>query len=419
MTNLLPLSDLVRVRIERLADWLAVGVAVSLPWSTSATVVFIWLWLVASLAVLNFDSVRREIRSAAGGVPVLLWLLAALGTLWADVTWGERIAGLGGFDRLLCIPFLLAQFRRSERGNWVLYGFFVSVLGVLLLSWSLVIIPKLPWRAKMPGVPIKDYIFQSTEFLICAFALLGSVIDGYRTQKWHILLVSVALAAVFFANIVFVVTGRTALLVVPVLALLLGWRVSRWKGLLGAALSGCIIGLAVWHGSPYLRERLHNSMHELKTYQDSGAWNSTGVHLEFLKKSVRFVATAPVIGHGTGSISEQFRNAVVGETGAASVPSNNPHNQIFAVAIQLGLIGASVLLAMWFSHFMLFRGSGLAAWIGMIVVIESVVSSLVNSSLFDFSEGWLYVFGIGVAGGIVLRRQDFAMAGPSAHGHEK
>jgi O-antigen ligase len=413
MTNLLPLSDLVRVRIERLADWLAVGVAVSLPWSTSATAVFIALWFVARVAVLNFGSIRRELKSAAGGLPVLLWLLAALGTLWADVPWGERVAGLGGFDRLLCIPLLLAQFRRSERGNWVLYGLFASVLGVLLLSWGLVIIPKLPWRAKMPGVPVKDYILQSTEFLICAFVLLGSVFDGRRMQKWQTLLCSTALAALFLANIAFVVTGRTALLVVPVLALLLGWRVSRWKGLLGAALTGCIIGLSVWLGSSYLRERLHDSMSELQTYRDSGAWSSTGLHLEFLKKSLRFVATAPAIGHGTGSIAEQFRNAVVGETGAASYPSNNPHNQVFAVAIQLGLIGASILLAMWISHFMLFRGSGLAAWIGTIVVVESVVSSLVNSNLFDFSEGWLYVFGIGVAGGIVLRSRDLGMAEPS------
>jgi hypothetical protein len=177
---------------------------------------------------------------------------------------------------------------------------------------------------------------------------------------------------------------------------------------------GCIVGLAVWLGSPYLRQRLHDSMRELQTYQDSGAWSSTGLHIEFLRKSLRFVATAPAIGHGTGSISEQFRNAVVGETGVASYPSNNPHNQVFAVAIQLGLIGASVLLVMWISHFMLFRGSGHAAWIGMIIVSESVVSSLVNSSLFDFSEGWLYVFGVGVAGGMVLQGRDLGMARPSA-----
>jgi O-antigen ligase len=408
MKNFPVLPALVRFRIERLTDWLAVGVAVSLPWSTSVTGIFIALWLVTSLAVLDIDLVRRQLSSAAGGLPVLLWMLAALGTLWADVTWGERIAGLGGFNRLLCIPLLMAQFRRSTRGNSVVYGYFASVLGILLLSWAMVIIPNLPWQGKMPGVPVKDYISQSTEFLICAFILLGKAFDDGRTQKWRALL-WFALAALFLANIGFVVTGRTALLAVPVLALILGWRVFRWKGLLGAFLSGCIVGMVVWQASPYLRERLRDSISEFHAYNDNGTWSSTAVHLEFLKKSLRFIAAAPVIGHGTGSIAEQFRSAIVGETGAASVMSNNPHNQMFAVAIQLGLVGASILLAMWIAHFMLFRTGGLMGWIGTVIVTESAVSSLVNSSLFNFSEGWLYVFGVGVLGGTMLRSQDFAL----------
>jgi len=80
MKNLPTLSVNVRVRIERLADWLVVGVAISLPWSTSAAGIFISLWLVASLTAY-FSLIPRELTSAAGGLPVLLWLIAALGTL--------------------------------------------------------------------------------------------------------------------------------------------------------------------------------------------------------------------------------------------------------------------------------------------------------------------------------------------------
>ena len=65
----------------------------------------------------------------------------------------------------------------------------------------------------------------------------------------------------------------------------------------------------------------------------------------------------------------------------------------------------AVLLAMWAAHFMLFRGAGLVTWIGMIIVVQNVVSSLFNSHLFDFSQGWLYVFGVGVAGGTVLNKR--------------
>jgi O-antigen ligase len=409
MKSLPTVAALVRARTERLADWLAVGVGVLLPWSTTAAGIFIALWLIACLATLNVNLARREVKSAAGGLPVLLWLFALLGTLWADVTWSERFAGLGGFNRLLFIPILIAQFRYSGRGHWVLYGYLASVTLLLLVSWALVLLPGLSWRGRLTGLPVKDYIAQSAEFLICAFALLGSAIDRYRKQNWRDFVWSAALASLFLANIAFVVAGRTAYLTAPVLLLLLGWRISGLKGLLSALLLGCTASALVWLGSPYLRDRVKESMSDLHAYYERDAGRSTGIHLELLKKSLHFVATAPVTGHGTGSIAEQFRNAVAGETGVASLASDNPHNQIFAVAIQLGLIGAAVLLAMWIAHFMLFRGSGSTAWIGTVVVTETVMSSLVNSSLFNFSEGWLYVFGVGVIGGMTLRAQDFAL----------
>ena len=37
------------------------------------------------------------------------------------------------------------------------------------------------------------------------------------------------------------------------------------------------------------------------------------------------------------------------------------------------------------------------------VVLQNMFSSLFNSHLFDFHEGWMYVLGVGVAGGMVLR----------------
>jgi glycosyltransferase involved in cell wall biosynthesis len=40
-----------------------------------------------------------------------------------------------------------------------------------------------------------------------------------------------------------------------------------------------------------------------------------------------------------------------------------------------------------------------------------MVGSLFNSFLFDFTEGWLYVLGVGVAAGMVRRQLDAARAG--------
>ena len=84
------------------------------------------LLAVALLASLDVASVRRELMTPAGGLPVLLWASCRVGMLWADVEWSERFHGLRGYHKLLGIPLLLAHFRRSERVQWVIFAFLFS-----------------------------------------------------------------------------------------------------------------------------------------------------------------------------------------------------------------------------------------------------------------------------------------------------
>jgi O-antigen ligase len=356
---------------------------------------------------LSVDLLRREVATPAGGLPVALWLFAALGMFWADVSWSQRFGGLDGYDRLLVIPVLLAHFRRSDKGAYVLCGYLVSATFLMLSSWVFAIIPALWSYGKFYGVPVKDYILQSDEFLVCGFALVGAAGEYAARDKGRVAsALLLALGALFLANLAFVFTSRGSLVVAPFLIAALGWRRSGLKGLVLACAIAVVIAPVLWFGSPHLRDFVLQSVAELQGYFTSNAATSSGLHLEFLRKSIEIVEAAPIFGHGTGSIAEEFRRFATGDSGAAAVISINPHNQVFAVAIQIGSIGAFILAAMWIAHLLLFRGAGWAAWIGMVVVIENVVSSTTNSHLFDFSQGWLYVFGVGVAGGIVLKKKD-------------
>jgi hypothetical protein len=409
--------------LQRVADWLAVAVVVSLPWSTSVSVILIVLWLLAVLPTLAVADLRRELLTPAGGLPVLLWLLAAIGMLWADVPWAERIDGLGGFHRLLAIPLLLAQFRRSRCGPCACYGFLISATVLLVLSSVFAVLPSralahVPLfgaHVKAYGVPVKDYILQSGIFLICAFGLVGAACERWRDGGWRIPAMALGLAFCFLANIAFVATGRTTFAVAPLLAIVLGYRYFGWRGVtLAGIVAAALAGVALT-ASPYLHSRVMHSFTELRNYLNTDEVNSTGLHMEFLKKSAAIVEAAPIIGHGTGSIAAQFRLTASGDAGSASaVTTVNPHSQIFAVAIELGAVGAAVLLAMWAAHVLLFRGAGLMASIGTIVVVQNFLSSLVNSHLFDFGQGWLYVFGVGIVGGTVLRDAQKSPAVPSA-----
>jgi O-antigen ligase len=46
----------------------------------------------------------------------------------------------------------------------------------------------------------------------------------------------------------------------------------------------------------------------------------------------------------------------------------------------------------------------------LLVVVQNIFTSLFNSHIFDFHEGWMYVIGVGVAGGMVMKASGTAAA---------
>jgi hypothetical protein len=266
----------------------------------------------------------------------------------------------------------------------------------------------LTWRGpKGDGIAAHDDIFQSSVAVICGLGALGYAAKSTVKRHWQAVLMSTGVAAVFLSYFLFVsIFSRIVLGVAPVLTLLLGWRFGRLKGLLVAGLIAAAVSVAFWIVSPSLRERVHNSLDEFTEYSATNKATSIGQHLAFLTESLTIISSAPVIGHGTGAIANEYLKVTAGERGASAVPTINPHNQTFAVAIQLGLLGAVVLWSMWIAHLRLFRGRGAIGWIGTVIVIENIVSSTVHSHLFDAVHGWLYVFGVGVLGGMALRQRD-------------
>jgi O-antigen ligase len=396
-------------RLTRVADGLAVALAVSLPWSTSATSILAVLLLIALVPTLDLAALRTELTTPAGGMPVLLWIFGLMGMLWANAPLAERIDGLSSFHKLLVIPLLIVQFRRSGRGFWVLAGFLISCSVLLVLSWALVLLPGLSWRGKgsdrgFNGIPVKDYISQGVMFAICIFVLAERALQLWRSGRLGAAVALDVLALGFVANVLLVVTSRTAYVELSVL-LILFIALARfdWKRQVVLLAGASIFFTLCWLVSPHLRGNLTTLVDEIQTYSPDGVGTRASERLEYWRKSLYFLESAPIIGHGTGSIPEQFRRAAVGQSGVVAELSTNPHNQTLAVAIQLGLLGVVLLWSMWASHLWLFRGIGLAAYVGLAFVVQNLVGSLFNSHLFDFTHGWLYVVGVGVAGGMVRR----------------
>jgi O-antigen ligase len=395
-----------RTKLAIWADVLVVGIAVSLPWSTSATGILVGLWFFALLPVLRWDEICREILTPAGGLPVVLVLLGVAGMLWADVTLLERWKGLDSFLKLLAIPLLLVQFRHSGRGTWVFAGYLWSCVALLVVTAIVIAEPFLAAKLlHFDNVVVKNAATQSGEFVTCIFGLLYLMASTSRRKRWPWLLGSAAIVLAMLGSIFFFSTGRTALVTIFVLFVLLACKIRNVKKIAGLLAAAVVLGLIAWTSSPYLRERTQAVEGEVQKYEATNERTSTGERLEFWKKSAEFIKEAPVIGHGTGTIRALFENAAAGQTGAAGVAAANPHNQTLAIGIQLGVLGIAALWAMWVAHLLRFRGNDLAAWIGTLIVAQNVVGSLFNSHIFDFVQGWIYVVGVGVAGGAVVKNR--------------
>ena len=400
-----------RRRLGTFADWLAIASAVALPWSTTVTAVLIATWFVTLLGSWNIPERCGEQWTAAAALPLVLWGFGILGVLWAGVPWAERLASLNSFQKLFIVPFLALQFRDSHRGMCVLIGFLISSTLLLIVSWGLILLPDLAWRGRerMIGVPVKDYISQNTIFTLCIIGLAEGAFLAWQKGNRRGSLALVLLAAAFFANILYASVSRTALVALPVLLLLFAMRRLGWKSAAGLLIAMMLVLAAAWPTSSPLRARVTELFDVLLDHRPRPA-SPIEQRMEFWRKSLVIVSQAPVFGHGTGSIRAQFDLLAAGQSGMAGLSSANPHNQVLATAIQLGLLGALLLLAMWVAHLLFFFVPGLPAGIAFAIVVQNVISSQFNSSLFDFTQGWVYVLGVGVLGGMVVRESPYKQA---------
>jgi O-antigen ligase len=153
----------------------------------------------------------------------------------------------------------------------------------------------------------------------------------------------------------FVVCARKALMYIPVmLALFAPLHLNR-SAMLALFAAVVVTIILVWSTSPYLRNRVADIATEYHAYE-SNTVASTAQRLEFWVKSIRFVAAAPLFGHGTGSTRLLLARDAVGQTGLRAEESGNPHNQTLNVAVQWEFIGIIVLYGILLSHLRLFRG---------------------------------------------------------------
>jgi O-antigen ligase len=402
------------------ADIVAVLIALSLPWSTSLVGIFAIVWVIAVAPTLDLKRFLALLKRPICALPIALFALAVVGTLWSDADWGARLYAVGPTTKLLMLPLLFYHFEHSTRGMWVFTAFLVSCTLLMVMSWIVVLDPSITLKKgdAQRGIFVKNYIDQSQEFALCAVALAYPVITLLRQKRIWLAVLLIAVSLSFVVNMALVIVSRTALVSMPIMLAVFALLHLKWRSNVVILCVAVLLAGLAWVISPQLRWTATTFVRDYQIYKERDQPTSIGLRLEFWQKSLRFFAEAPILGHGTGSTRGLFEQAATGpKVLAAGQVIGNPHNQTLNVAVQWGAVGVVVLYAMWWFHLLLFRGYGLVPWIGLLVVVQNVVTSLFNSHLFDFHEGWMYVLGVGIAGGMTLGKgSEKAIPTPASSG---
>jgi O-antigen ligase len=279
------------------------------------------------------------------------------------------------------------------------------ILVLSFLSFFILLPP--PFSHAMGGVPLKDNAVQSGCFALCAFGLaLGGVavwVTGNKPRAVAMLI----LALVFLADVFMIYISKTGILMTAALVGLFVVQAGGWRRSLLIATPIVLIAVVALLLSAPAQRRLAEIATDIHAV-DNGKGNSeatlsTASRLDFWSKAVEFIEQAPLFGHGTGSTKSLYQSLEATRPSPFGEAVPDPHNQFFAIAIQVGLVGGVILLAMWAVHFSMFVGGSFACAVGQAVVIQNFIGSLFNSHLSTVTQGMLYCLAVGLLGGIVQR----------------
>src|SRR3954466_6565287 len=289
--------------------------AASLPWSTTAVSIFMVLWLLVVLPTVRWPEFFEALRAPASYLPLAFLALAMAGLFWTDDSWPVGIQGFVPVSKLLAVPLLLYHYERSERGHWVLFAFLAACVLLMGLSWVTYFAD---WKAQpggIAGVPVRNYIDQSHEFALCLFVMAPLIVslatNGQRAWTFAFAVVMLG----FYLDMRFVATSRTAFAYFPILLILFAVKYLNRRRATYFLLLAAVVEFAVLLSSPYLRDRVGRTVEDYKADRDTSAATTNGLRLAYWRVSLKSIAEAPVLGHGTGSTHQLFGREAAGKSG--------------------------------------------------------------------------------------------------------
>lgn len=373
------------------ARWAVLAAAAALPFSTAATNLAMLLALAAWLAARQWRQTARAIAAEpAAWLGWLLFAALAAGIAWSRVPAAHAAAVLQKYRELLffgIVMFLFADALWRARLLWVA---FAAALTLLAMSYAalfgLILDPE--QAATQGAVVTKTSITHSFMISLLAFAAAVLALQAQAWQRWAL----AAIAALAALNVLAAVPGRTGYVVLAVLALFLA--AARWsvKGVAAGLAAVVLVAAASYQWVPSFAARIDQTAAETLEYERAPARTSMSFRLHYLKRSLQWFGKHPLAGAGTGGWVEAFYDATAGDPPFLhNRRHQHPHNEYLHLAVQLGLGGLALFVALLAAGWV--RAGALGGQDALLargVIVAFAVGCLFNDFLLDSTEGHIW-----------------------------
>ncbi len=376
------------------SQWSAIALGASIPVSTALDNFLIALTLAAwAFSGQVRATARITLINPVALLSVSLYLLLMIGIVYGDASRQEALSCLSKYADLLCIPVLIMIFRMEGIRARALYALAFSLVGIIILSYLIRfgLLPKLPFISGTVSSPTVLKL-KLTHNLLVAFGAVLFLWLGYTSHNPRMRIFWYGFALLAVINVIFMVQGATGYLVLVALSLFAVWKYLGKRETVGTMLvisAVLVIGISI---PSAFHERLNKIKMELQDWRaDDKSTTSTGLRLEFYQNSLAIAARHPLTGVGTGGFPRAYAAQVAG-TGKAE--THNPHNEFLHLAVQVGVLGAILLVALFVFQWRLAARLPTPMYRGLArgLIITMVIGCMLNSFLLDHTEGLFYAW---------------------------
>lgn len=379
----------------------AVSVSLPMAWISLAKV----LVLVTGLGYLCVDYLRGRRDGALGAlwtprVLALITIAFATSLLWTGADMSSALNTLVKHIKVVEIVLLAVLVRNRAEARIAIAAYAMGQGFLLLSSWALFAGIPVPWQA---GSAIKYEVFSTYLDQSLMFATSAGVFWYLRGEQLWPRWAGTGLAALALVNTLLLLEGRSGYLVaLTTIALGLMWLMPRRLRLATLVLTPVVLMLGLSLGSAQVHERVTKIFREAQNFantQQVAPEDSSGWRLNAWMRSVQALQEKPLHGHGVGNWAPVVKRIQGSNADAIFGQGNhsNPHNEYLLWAVELGVGGAVLLLALFIGiarDALRFPPPVRQALIG--VAAATAVACLFNSALYDDLMGDFFCVSLGL-----------------------